>query len=58
MSVLFEHLSNTANLVRHGTIPTVPGEHNHRETGGGEGVEEEDSGRMTRKVGKRGMGWR
>jgi hypothetical protein len=56
MSVLFEHHPRTANLVRHGTIPTVPGEHNHRQTGGG--GKEEDSGRMTQKVGKRGMGWR
>jgi len=55
MSVLFEHHPHTANLVRNVTIPTVPGVHNHRETGE---FEEEDSGRMTRKVGKRGMGWR
>lgn len=37
MSALFEHHPHTANLVRHGNIRTVPGEHNHRETGGGGG---------------------
>jgi hypothetical protein len=32
MSALSEHHPCTANLVRHGIIPTVPGKHNHRET--------------------------